>query len=399
MRHRKHAHTRVSLTIALLTMPGLLPVCLGAEIPRVYYIGDCKPTTSPINIVSDDPALHVVAVPAVIGTVWWTSKEVARALRLYMPRNYEELVETRVLILLSDVKAENLPGFHIDWFSKAVRQDGMSLMMFGGISSFGGHAGFPSAWGQTSVGEILPVSLILEATGPGPWTPVVTSPDDPLMLAFPWDSCPPFYGYNRVTRKEGAKLLAQTSNTAEPFMIVWDVGPGRSFAFCTDWTPDWGKSFQLWDPYIDFCVYSIYYTMGRMIPRDIELVHVVRSEMLENRVRTQVLISLLALVDQMGGNVLPLEEKMREAALVRRQADSQYVLQEYGSALTTVKQANSDLAAIEGEAVRVKARAMLWVWIVEWLVVTSTLMITGVAVWSLMVRRKLYREVVTTRSP
>ncbi len=391
---RRHV-VSASLIMCLL---GPSFVRAAAEIPKVYYLGDCKPATSPINIVADDPALDVVAVPAVVGSVWWTAKEVARALRLYMPKNYEQLVRKKVLILLSDVKAENLPGWYIDWFSKAVRDKGNSLMMFGGVSSFGGQAGSPSAWGQTSVGEILPVDLIREATGPGPWRPVVTSPDDPLMSAFPWGNCPAFYGYNKVTVKDGAQLLAKTSNTGDPFMVVWDVGLGRSFAFCTDWTPDWGKSFQLWDHYIDFCVYSIYYTMGRSIPENLELVHVIRSEMLENRVRTDILISLLAFIDDMGGRVLPLENRMREAGDIRREADDQYVLQDYEACLNTIKDANLELEDIERAAVKAKATAMIWVWAVEWMVVTATLMIAGMVVWTLMVRRGLYREAATTRT-
>jgi len=391
---RRHA-VSISLLMCLMCPP---LVHAAAEIPRVYYLGDCKPATSPINIVADDPALDVVAVPAVVGSVWWTAKEVARALRLYMPKNYEQLVEKKVLILLSDVKAENLPGWYIDWFSKAVRDDGNSLMMFGGVSSFGGQALSPSTWDQTSVAEILPVGLIREATGPGPWKPVITSPDDPLVSAFPWITCPVFYGYNRVTAKHGAELLAKTSNTGDPFMVIWDVGPGRSFAFCTDWTPDWGKSFQLWEHYIDFCVYSIYHTMGRTIPENLELVHVIRSEMLENRVRTDILISLLAFIDGMGGRVLPLENRMRDAGGIRREADEQYVLQDYEASLNTIKDANLELEDIERAAVKAKAAAMTWVWAVEWMVVTATLMIAGMVVWTLMVRRGLYREVGTTRS-
>jgi len=115
-------------------------------------------------------------------------------------------------------------------------------------------------------------------------------------------------------------------------------------------------------------------------------------------VRTDILISLLAFIDGMGGRVLPLENRMRDAGGIRREADEQYVLQDYEASLNTIKDANLELEDIERAAVKAKAAAMTWVWAVEWMVVTATLMIAGMVVWTLMVRRGLYREVGTTRS-
>ena len=383
----------ISVLVTFLT-----PSALGVEIPRVYYLGDCLPSTSPIGIISDDPALDVVAVPAVIGKVWWTKEEVARAIRLYLPRNYQQLIEKKMLILLSDVKAENLPIKYMDWFAKSVTDDGMSLMMVGGICSFGGHAGTPSTWDITSVEPILPVGLISGATGPGGWKPVVTSPNDPLMKALPWQTCPMFHGYNKVTLKGGATLLAETGEYADPFMASWDIGSGRSFAFCTDWTPAWGESFQQWDFYIDFTVFSMYYTMGRGIPKDLELVHLIGSDLLNYRAHKNILIALIDFVEKVGGNVLPLEEEIREAELIHSQAKDLYIQQDYSACLETLGKAREKLVSIENEAVKAKARAILWIWVVEWLVVTSTFMVVGFALWSLMVRRRLYREIAVTKS-
>jgi hypothetical protein len=379
----------IGICVACLMVPGIHAV----DIPRVYYLGDCAPTTSPINIVKDDPALDVIAVPAVVGAVWWTVEEVSRALRLYMPRSYEEMIARTTQILLSDVKARHLPSQHIEWFARAVRDQGMSLMMFGGISSFGGHPGVPSIWEDTSVAAILPVELIPEANGPGPWKPKVTLPEDPLMEAFPWDECPHFYGYNKVISKEGASLLAETNRLGDPFMVSWSVGSGRSFAFCTDWTPDWGKDFQKWEYYIDFCVYSIYYTMGREIPIDLGRVHLIRSKMLENRVRKDILISLLGFVEKFGGSVLPAERGLKDVDAVRARANEAYLVQDYVACLSHLQAETEGLLELEEEAARSRERALAWIWAIEWLTVTATLMITGFVLWSLMVRRTLFREI------
>jgi len=387
-----------SCLLVALICTFVVPTALCTEAPRVYYIGDCMPRTSPINIIADDPALDVVAVPAVIGRVWWTKEEVSRAIRLYLPKSYEELVSRKMLALLSDVYAENLPNKYIQWFSTAVEQDGMSLMMIGGICTFGGNPAHPSLWGSTSVGAVLPVEPILGANGPGPWRPVVTSPDDPLMRAFDWSRCPPFYGYNVVELKQGARLLAKTSNTGDPFMAFWDLGAGRAFAFCTDWTPAWGADFQRWDYYIDFTVYSIYHALGRSIPSDLQLVHAIRSRMLSSRARRDMLFSLFNMVEALGGKVVQLERRMEGVERLRSEVDLQYLDQDYEACMNTLTRVEAELREIELGAIREKARALFWIWAVEWIVVTATLMLAGTLLWSLMIRRRLYREVGVTRS-
>jgi hypothetical protein len=51
----------------------------------------------------------------------------------------------------------------------------------------------------------------------------------------------------------------------------------------------------------------------------------------------------------------------------------------------------------EEVADRVKGNALLWIYITEWLVTTATVMFCGFVLWTLMVRRRLYAEVGTTR--
>ncbi len=56
-----------------------------------------------------------------------------------------------------------------------------------------------------------------------------------------------------------------------------------------------------------------------------------------------------------------------------------------------------DLNQAEARMIELKDQAMFWIHLVEWLVITATVMISGLATWTLMVRRRLYREVQTLR--
>ena len=46
---------------------------------------------------------------------------------------------------------------------------------------------------------------------------------------------------------------------------------------------------------------------------------------------------------------------------------------------------------------KAKDKALLWIFIVEWAVVSATSMVAGSILWTLLVRRRLYKEVGQTR--
>jgi hypothetical protein len=49
------------------------------------------------------------------------------------------------------------------------------------------------------------------------------------------------------------------------------------------------------------------------------------------------------------------------------------------------------------EVTRAKDEALLWVYITEWCALLATLMTSSYVVWTLMVRRRLYREAGVSR--
>ena len=57
----------------------------------------------------------------------------------------------------------------------------------------------------------------------------------------------------------------------------------------------------------------------------------------------------------------------------------------------------SGLQALIRSFVKIKDQALFWVYTIEWIAVSATLMVCGSALWTLMVRRRAYREVRTTR--
>jgi len=59
---------------------------------------------------------------------------------------------------------------------------------------------------------------------------------------------------------------------------------------------------------------------------------------------------------------------------------------------------DEEFSKLSERLVELKERALLWIYAVEWIAVTATGLFCGSVVWSLMVRRRMYREVQVTRA-
>jgi hypothetical protein len=71
--------------------------------------------------------------------------------------------------------------------------------------------------------------------------------------------------------------------------------------------------------------------------------------------------------------------------------------QDYEKTWEVAKEGRAYLEDLQHRAMKIKENALLWVYIIEWLSVTGTLVISGSILWMLMVRRSLYREIRGTR--
>ncbi len=108
-------------------------------------------------------------------------------------------------------------------------------------------------------------------------------------------------------------------------------------------------------------------------------------------------LSTLEFVQKFGGNTLPVERQLSTLDGEVKKARILYLEGDLDSASKVMKSVMAEYPAIDERIKNVKDRALLWIHSVEWMVITSTSAIVGVALWSIMVRRKLYREPGKTR--
>lgn len=193
------------------------------------------------------------------------------------PRTYKELVKYDA-ILLSDVASEVLrfyPKFfpieklrevsilkskqyvgmpdRLEMIKKFVETGG-GFIMAGGWFSFSGRFGH-GAWYRTPVADILPVQISEvddRVETPAGATVKIVDKGNPVVNDIPWNSCPPFLGYNKVRLKKGSRLLAVIGNEEDPFIVVGEFGKGRVMAFTSDPVLHWGINFVKWEHYPKF---------------------------------------------------------------------------------------------------------------------------------------------------
>ncbi|MEM0171857.1 MAG: glutamine amidotransferase [Thermoproteota archaeon] len=193
------------------------------------------------------------------------------------PKDYDKLREYDV-VFLSDVSSEVL-RFYPEFFPieelrevtllkekeyvgmpdrlelvKRFVEEGGALIMAGGWYSFSGRFG-NGAWYRTPIAEILPVQISevddRVETPTGVMVKVVDNNHE-IVRGIPWDTCPPFLGYNKLKLKDDSLLLATIGESNDPLIVLSKRYDERVMVFTSDPVLHWGINFVKWEYYPEF---------------------------------------------------------------------------------------------------------------------------------------------------
>jgi uncharacterized membrane protein len=411
----------------------LLAICLHQQVPEsqaledgrigVLYIG-CLARSTPFWWMRSDMLFSLNFVQATLRD-WagWGPAQVAtqegqvyRMIRLYMPRTVNDLTSRFDVTILANANRLAVSPKNVEMLADGVEEGIMGLVMFGGWESFGGTGTSYPSWGETSIGRLLPTSDAAEIyihKPTGVHKLVIDRPDHEFMSSLPWDPIQPFmynYHHNLVRSKPGAELLAHVESFAykdHPGFVTWDLPngaptfsitgeilgpssePGQLHTMCTRGNP--------WDYALDFGANLMIYLDRRPVPQDIHLVHRVRMRMFEVATRKSLLFGLLEFCDSFGANTDKINLKIDEANRIALEALPDYLDLRFDEVLEAFDEVHAMFGEIEADAVRLKERALVWVYVIEWMSISGTSMLSGFVLWSVMVKRRLWREVGTTR--
>jgi len=365
---------------------------------RILYLGDAW-GGRPFTNLAIEPSFAVAGVPAsrdhIAGT--FDDNKLRKFIRVYVPRTYDDLTCKFDVIVMSDTNRILYTPAQLEWFKKGVMDSGMGLMMVGGAESFGGN-GNPT-WGASPVEEVLPVRCrdqrVYQTT---PFRVMPMRPEEPFIKAFPWRTMPLFQGMNLVAAKEGAEILLEGEiSPPSSLLVYWEVGRGCSVAHTPDWNGYWIGGVGRWEYYIDYVVSLNFLSAGTAIPQDLGLVHAIRGKFFDFHSSKLVVISILEFAADFGARTVEVETHLSTIEDSEKEAENLYVLQNYGPALSKLEEVEKELKGLLLDTLKLKDKALAWIYLIEWLAITGTGLVCGASLWALMVRRALYKEARSTR--
>ncbi|MFC3322199.1 glutamine amidotransferase [Mesorhizobium cantuariense] len=183
-------------------------------------------------------------------------------------RNFPQTMETLSAydaVVLSDLGANTLLLHPDTWIHskptpnrlRLLRDyvgNGGGLLMFGGYYSFQGING-GARYHKTPVEDVLPVTCLPvddRVEVPEGYAPVVVGPQNHPILKGLGKDWPILLGFNEVTVKDGAEVLATVSSDYRslPLLVTGKYGQGRTVAWTSDVGPHWlPAGFIAWNGY------------------------------------------------------------------------------------------------------------------------------------------------------
>jgi len=390
----------VILVLVLATAPSVYSKSdPNTHVIRMLHIGKAwlMPYTPGPTFVKD-PRISWNPVPA---HAWSMGEKAAqRNLRLYMPRSQEELREKYDVVVEDGMFATDMPPRFIRWLIDEMKSSGIGFLMADDSSSFATSGSHPS-WYLTPIGDILPVNDKPGLYGPPEQFHCLPQiPGHPLTRDLPWNQVW-ISSSNKPWPKQGSTVVALMSptvpvNNGKAYMCFWKMGKGISFAYVHKWHINEG-TFYRWPYHEDVLVHLIYFTAQEPIPDDVMQEHRVRG--LFDKVYQQrlYLLSFIEFADKFGANLRQVEVGLAEDSKLYDEARQSFIDADMDSCTSQLNRLSDSYAQLTELAFHLWNRAIFWVHVVEWLVVTGTSMLAGGLLWLLMVRRKLYREITSTR--
>jgi hypothetical protein len=213
-------------------------------------------------------------------------------------------------------------------------------------------------------------------------------------------------GRHTLTLKQGATIWAESQPRDLPFISSWRPGGGDpgilwetngGFAeWCGVRVSDYGR---VENPYaIDLVTNMILYSLDRELLGDVFTRREARSLLSTFREQKLLVFHMIEWADKFGANTLSVSSRLIDLEDLVEQATDYYLDQDYQTTISKMGSVSLGIEEALDEAMRVKNEALFWVYASEWLAVTVSAILSGFILWSLMIRRRLYKSLEVTRS-
>lgn len=348
-----------------------------------------------IDMIPNDPRFELISVVPCTLTILPYDQAV-RFVRIYLPRKYSALKESTDGMLFHDYSPKVMTTKYLEWFRQGVEDGiGLCLVEFAQRISACGM----EYWQDTTLYDAFPADLYhncVEAVDGRQYYrivqngPIVDFPEIEKRI-INWGH------HGDLIPRDGTTVWARWRGRKTPALVSREYGEGTVLHYNHGWDTMPEDMKRHWRYLPDYIFAHLSFITGLPYPDDLELTHEVRALFAGLSDQTRMAISVIEFIEKFGANAREFENKLADMHEDQLEAEQAYMEGDLQTAADILDEANEKVTEISSDMMRAKNRAMFWIFVVEWLAVTATGMITGFVLWTVMVRRRLYREVQATR--
>ena len=372
-------------------------------------IGQVFPQECPVpGWLNQEPGLRYRIIPTDTDGLGLSDEDSRRFVRQYFPRTKKEFYTTFQFVVMPDTRIAPFTGKQIMWMKESFEGHDVGCLVSVGADLAGNYE---QEWINSPLHDVLPTSLKEQYRVGDTFKIVILKDDPPVLSMFRQYDIESFQGSCPCSRnhpKEGSTTWADanylTQNLQYPWLVSWQLGTtgGHIWTASDDLDHQWwwpgGMRFQSTNPYSgDVFLNIVYYSTGRKLPTDIDVVHQLRTNLGLYETQRLMIRGTIEWAEKLGANVNKAERALGDVEGIYKRALVEYSEGEYGIAVGSLDEAMMEAELALEIAFKTKQEAMFYIYAVEWLATTGTLMISGSVIYTLMIRRRLYREVETTR--
>ncbi len=362
------------------------------------------------NWFANEPMMDPIAIPS--RSVPGGLEEGKRYIRLYFPRTYDRLAQYE-FVIFEGTEMEYFTPTQQRWFHDAIKEHGMGGLNSRSVLS----AIYYPQWIASVTQLAFPNDVDAVIASPfikfGVTMEIVLNEDPnlkPVLLMFrdkpiKWKLTR--YDAMVVVPRPGATIWSWIRGPYPelsipwpgytPHLISWKYGNGTTWTV-HDRTVNWWQDVRDANPYgLDMIMNMVLDSTGRHIPGDIDLIHSIRKKFTEFAARKKLVISTIEFGEKFGASMERTEARLTGLEKSYLAARDTYVHQREAETWEMLDRLIEDSRQTNEVAMKELNQALLWIHIINWLVVCATFMSSGFVLWSLMVRRRLFREVASTR--
>jgi len=388
---RRHLASTVLASAVLLLVTVPIPAFGDGERISCFAIGWVDPAINPFTAFFQVDPLFTYSVEPIHPTL---SREEKRKLdRVYYPRSRDALIGDYDLMVFRNARIDHFTTRQLDDLHFAFSEGEMTSIVTHGPD-------WDEVWKVSSLYEITPLREYDMIGGIRPYTVRFRREREPVFLPLVELGLEEVWGlgFHTMQVKQGATIWADIVPYGLPWLVQWRPAggdPGMQWVLPGGFNQEWfGESNRY---AIDFATNLILHSLGRQLISDIHSRREARHLISAFQARKVVVLDMADWADSFGADTRELIERLFSIEAGAEEAVDLYLRRDYPAAITRMEQVSSEISLIAEDTVRLKDRALLWVFVSEWLVVTSVAILSGLTVWNLMVRRKKYRQVMVTR--